>query len=613
MALSIIAAATLAACGGGGSSDGGTSSITGTAAVGAPLPNAQVTLKDANGKVLTTTADANGAYTFANVIGVVAPLMVQATGTAGGVTYTLHSALMTMPAAGVSGVLNVTPATEATVAQALSADPATTFAAPASIKTMDPAKLAAAKEKMTAALGDVLSALGLDKTKVDLFTTAFTANNAGLDKLLDAISFQHSGTGDDATVVIANKSTGESVTITPSTLVANVSPVPSPTTATLDLDVSTIKDLFSKFNELAQTTAGITSDEMKDLFDADYLGQGQNRAQELASFLDSEHGVLGEKITSHVLQGCDSVTKTCAVQATLTRPDNGTESINVPVKLGSDNKWRAYGDQTPFEFDLKPVVNAYYHVSSGVAALSGTPQTGYNFHFTGRIGGTRTYNSAELWVSRDNQASWTSAAKFAPKANCNGRDYLPLDNPAAANNAYQCGNFAEVSDSSAIAANAATREGKKWYKIVAYTGSDYTGTPMTYIGRGKRELFTQATGLAALNSSPIDITANELGTNSVHFTGAPNWLQINVVTNGSQTGRTNYDSPANLAGLTTVAKANAKCVSRGDSQTNCNVWYGSTATIKGIILSKKDAFGREIWKDYYHGETTTAGGATSAQ
>ena len=107
-------------------------------------------------ETLTQTAGADGTYTFADVSGLTAPLMLQATGTAGGTNYTLHSVLETAPASGVSGIINVSPQTDAATAQALGAEPATVFADAAQIKTIDATKLADAKARLNAALADVL-------------------------------------------------------------------------------------------------------------------------------------------------------------------------------------------------------------------------------------------------------------------------------------------------------------------------------------------------------------------------------------------------------------------------------------------------------------------------
>ncbi|RQS69491.1 carboxypeptidase regulatory-like domain-containing protein [Burkholderia sp. Bp8963] len=100
-----LAAGTLAACGGGSDSSGGStptpaaSTISGTAAVGAPMANAAITIVCASGSG-TGTADANGAFSISFVLS--GPCAI--TGTTG--TTTLHSF------ASGGGTFNVTPLTE---------------------------------------------------------------------------------------------------------------------------------------------------------------------------------------------------------------------------------------------------------------------------------------------------------------------------------------------------------------------------------------------------------------------------------------------------------------------------------------------------------------------
>ena len=87
MTLAAVAAATLAACGGGGGGGSTTSTtssapatstaststyLDGTAAYGAPLAQAKVTITDVNGKTVTVTASDAGSYK-ADVTGLKAP------------------------------------------------------------------------------------------------------------------------------------------------------------------------------------------------------------------------------------------------------------------------------------------------------------------------------------------------------------------------------------------------------------------------------------------------------------------------------------------------------------------------------------------------------------
>jgi hypothetical protein len=62
--LTVCAAAALVACGGGGGNNVPPTMLSGTVALGAAVPGAQVTISDADGATpdITGTADGNGAY-----------------------------------------------------------------------------------------------------------------------------------------------------------------------------------------------------------------------------------------------------------------------------------------------------------------------------------------------------------------------------------------------------------------------------------------------------------------------------------------------------------------------------------------------------------------------
>ena len=101
----------LTACGGGGGTSPDTANLSGTVAVGAPLANATIALKDANGDTREATANSQGEYTIANIGALKAPFIIRATGTAGGEVYELFSASTALNAG--DNTLNVTPATTA--------------------------------------------------------------------------------------------------------------------------------------------------------------------------------------------------------------------------------------------------------------------------------------------------------------------------------------------------------------------------------------------------------------------------------------------------------------------------------------------------------------------
>ena len=143
MLLSIV----IVACGGGGGgSTPASTTITGTAAAGAPIVGT-VTIKDsstpAKDKFVTIAAD--GKYTI-DVSGLTAPFMLRADGAVGGRTYSLYSAAAS---ADVNGTINITPLTDLIVAN-IAGQIAGSYYASGNFSTFTPAALNAAEAALQA-------------------------------------------------------------------------------------------------------------------------------------------------------------------------------------------------------------------------------------------------------------------------------------------------------------------------------------------------------------------------------------------------------------------------------------------------------------------------------
>lgn len=193
--LAAAAAATLAACGGGGGASGDSSTpaiagantyLDGTAAYGAPMAQAKVTITDVSGKTVTVTADDKGNYK-ADVTGMKAPLIVTATVSSGDAVRVYRALVGSDPAAGTTGHANVTHLTDAIVALA-SSDGSTPaeFTNVDKLKGLDRAQLEKATNLIKAVLKDLATSLGA--AGYDPVTSTFTADGTSSgDKLLDMV------------------------------------------------------------------------------------------------------------------------------------------------------------------------------------------------------------------------------------------------------------------------------------------------------------------------------------------------------------------------------------------------------------------------------------------
>jgi hypothetical protein len=174
------AAAVLVACGGGGVAVVPPSILSGTAAVGAPIEGADITVFDALGSVVGSgTSSAGGKFSITLTSVGVAPYTLKLVKD----EITLH-ALHTVSA---SGVVNITPLSDAVVAMVSPTGSADGLVSALQSNATPPTKavIDQKREVIQTALTPVASAAGFTG---NLFTDEFTANGRGKDKLLDSVS-----------------------------------------------------------------------------------------------------------------------------------------------------------------------------------------------------------------------------------------------------------------------------------------------------------------------------------------------------------------------------------------------------------------------------------------
>lgn len=197
----------LAACGGGDDPAPATPqaiTVSGVAAVGAPLPGAAVSLRCADASNASATADTQGRWSTTVPAGAF-PCLARAT-LAGTV---LHAALATAADA-TTARMNITPLTELLLTQLAGQAAAGFFDAPryaaVTAAAIDTA-LVALRSQLPAALA---SGLGNDNP----VTVAFSANGAGHDALLDGLQAAFTAAGTtlgEVSAALAQGSTGGSL------------------------------------------------------------------------------------------------------------------------------------------------------------------------------------------------------------------------------------------------------------------------------------------------------------------------------------------------------------------------------------------------------------------
>lgn len=398
LAFASAALLTIAGCGGGsGASSGSTpvTSISGTAAVGAPLVGT-VAVKDALGATKSWTIGTNGSYS-ADVTGMTAPFVFRASGTANGQVYTVHSIAT---AADVDGKINITQLTDlivANIAGQIAQNYFDNFAlnsnASAATKTAIDAEVSKLKEKLL----PVLTALGVE-AGVDLLRTPFTPLASALDKALDAIQVSVDSNTNIATIsTLVN-----TITITDDLAVkaaAETAPTPlsavnvtpdSVSTATSDavLVKKALLDFAAKFATGLPSTSQLTPLITTGFLHRDSNGTAfVNDASTFASFVGGS--ITG--IETHNIDYSDLTRITARVSFTF-KDKNGIElerERNWRVRKSPDGVWRLHGDQRVLD------LQAYAHMVKSISASGSCVVTGLEFDIedynAGNNGGTIAY------------------------------------------------------------------------------------------------------------------------------------------------------------------------------------------------------------------------------
>ncbi|MGE5622014.1 MAG: hypothetical protein ACM3WS_02515, partial [Bacillota bacterium] len=354
-----VAAALLVACGGGGGTAtapaGGT--LSGTVAVGAPMVNATVTVKDAAGVTKTASAAADGSYGGISMDGMTAPFRVQACGLVDGNYSCFYSVVRQ------AGTANVTPLTNATVALALGSDPGALFDATAPAAAPSAAALDSQKQKIKSALGDLPAKAGLGD--FDFATTAFAADRTGMDKMLDAVKISTGMDGSTGKVFVQIEGKigdgnayfdqdGGSGTLSAG--------------SGMDVDLKGISRIFVDGLSYAisapdQATCASRMS-AANIFDNAFslnIGDGvpaltkSTAPAMICQFTDMIH-LLGGRVANPVLKDCDFTTdtsnKTCVVGFNIVKGDISFDGAELAVVLRSGADWKLLGRESPYEIHV---------------------------------------------------------------------------------------------------------------------------------------------------------------------------------------------------------------------------------------------------------------------
>ncbi|MBI5719585.1 MAG: hypothetical protein HZC37_18095 [Burkholderiales bacterium] len=206
LALTLCACAALAACGGDPKQEPPPASptmLSGTAAIGAPMAGATVTVIDsdpATADPAAQTAASDGSFSV-DVSGLKAPLLVRATATVDGESVQ-HVAVLSALTASATNTANVTPLTTAVATLVAPGGDTAALATPATLATAATAtSVGNATQLLVNTLNSDPATAALLGSNFNPMSTPFTANGQGVDAALERVSITTAAGG---TVEITN-------------------------------------------------------------------------------------------------------------------------------------------------------------------------------------------------------------------------------------------------------------------------------------------------------------------------------------------------------------------------------------------------------------------------
>lgn len=424
----------LSACGGGGSSSStGTpppsnvtpapaptpTTLSGTVAVGAPMLNAVITIKDANGVIKTVNAGADGSYSGISMDGMVAPFSVQACGIVDGNNLCFYSVVH------AAGVANVTPLTNADVALALGSDPADIFATNSPKAPPSAADLEAQKQKLKTALASILAKAGI--TEADFATTPFTADRTGMDKVLDSVKVS---TGTDGAT---NKSFVqlEGIIGSGNAFLDKDAAAGSLSAGNeVDVDLKGISRLFVDGLSFAVSAPDQATCESRlaaaDVFDDSFslnfdegVTVNKTTAPSMICQFAGMSSLFGGKVANPSLHDCDFTSdvtkKICTVGFNIVHGETSFDGAELAVILRPGATWKILGRESGYEIHVGAAIQRTIRVDLPVDAAAAQPQytRAISFDISGSDGTSNTGVRAAKVYQRNLDGSGWEATPLA--------------------------------------------------------------------------------------------------------------------------------------------------------------------------------------------------------
>ncbi len=404
----------ISACGGGGG--GGNSgapstpiavkviTLKGTAATGAPITSATVTLIDSAGQSKTVATDSNGNYSL-DVTSLKPPLLLKLTGqNADGTPVLLYSAIDAFDDL-LSPTANITPLTNAALVLATGQNATEFYGSP------DPTKLTAenlkaANTKLKDELGGVLANSGTDST-VDFTKSSFVANKSGVDLLMESFDIKTNpptkANGASSVALIGKLYMGGKIITPPSGGLSNGSAavtgnlsIPS---AYQGVNFRAIDGLIESANQIIKSGIGSATQvtQLNDLTDPGFLNYGQNSQTFWNNVVSNGSNA---KIFNVSILGCNFTAPLICELIGSVGTDGNRNSFSTSVIFNvNKNLWEFFGNRKITDFSVTTTLfrETYFTKST----LTRNAYSGYEV-VVNTDGSGASIDSAKLYVFIDN-------------------------------------------------------------------------------------------------------------------------------------------------------------------------------------------------------------------
>jgi hypothetical protein len=408
-------------------------SATGTAAIGAPIPSAAVTLKDSRGTARTATTDATGHFSV-DTTGLAAPFILRVQPSTGSALYSVSAD------ANASGVINVTPLTDLIVrtwygVQNTTADAA--FADPATRSLPGPGSVEVIHKLFASMMQKWLVQAGVDAAAFNLISSPFNADATGVDSVLDKLTVDI-GT---RTVTVTDSSTTQKSTLnygtnppsvsiqtdvsglagSSNTLVSTVVPVAAAEQSVVDGVNAALAALANAANSAG---GNLSSADLKPYFTDDFWDGGLSWSYVADSMVEDFVG----RVVSFRVRSIDAIDAggglvTATIDRMLTRESVlRIEQFQYSFKKVG-NSWLLYGDRRAGIVELHSEMRTHQGaVTSGSGSVidarvlrlpQGAPPS-YDYVDSGTISGGGFWNARALEMADGEEGFFPFVASSGP-------------------------------------------------------------------------------------------------------------------------------------------------------------------------------------------------------